>query len=108
MAPNSGDVTQPPELKASSGFASVFKSLTGAGKSARNNTPAPATVQKANGVATGQSYHGPPDFDRFCRQLKPGNELQERISAAEALKFAVQDYPLEGVSQSSYKVVVVC
>lgn len=103
MSPTpSRDVAQTtsPEPKSSSGLASsLFKSLTGGGKSKPTQAP-PTTGQKSNGTSSERTTEdsGPPDLEKFYEQLKAGNPLSDRVSAAEALKYAVQDYPLEGVS----------
>lgn len=102
MSPNSGDVAQTPESKSSSssGLASsLFKSLTGGGKGKAVQSPSP-TGPRPNGTSSEQvaeEYSGPPNLEKYYCQLKPGNPLPDRVSAAEALKYSVQDYPLEGV-----------
>jgi hypothetical protein len=100
MSPSSGDVAQTPEPKSTSGLASVFKSLTGS-KSSRNPNPqSPASAaQNPNGTNTAPAAvcGRPPNFEQLYGQLKSGNALADRISAAESLRHAVLDYPLEGV-----------
>lgn len=102
MSPTpSRDVAQTTSLepKSSSGLASsLFKSLTGGGKSKAVQSP-PTTGPKSNGTSSEQAIEdsGAPDLEKFYEQLKPDNSLPDRVSAAEALKYAVQDYPLEGV-----------
>ncbi|CAL3965991.1 unnamed protein product [Diplocarpon coronariae] len=104
MSPAGGDVAQTPEPKSSSGFASVFKSLTGGSRSTKNpNISSPASF---NGTSSLQptiypqstTYGGPPNYEHLYDKLKPGNALADRIVAAEALRRAVQDYPLSGVT----------
>jgi hypothetical protein len=100
MSPLSGEVVQTPEPKTSSGLASVFKSFTGSKSSRSPNIQSPASIaQKLNGTSTAAVAvsGGPPAFEQFYHQLKAGNSLSDRISAAEALRYAVQDYPLDGV-----------
>lgn len=107
MSPSS-DVPQTPEVKSTSGIASVFKTLTGG----RIRSPAPPTVsstavpshnvQVAQRLRDGTSltreiYGGPADYDRLYQQLRSGKSLADRLAAAEALRHAVQDYPLHGV-----------
>src|SRR6187402_161642 len=101
MSPSAGDVAQTPEPKSTSGFASVFKSLTGS-RSTKNPIPhsPPSVAQQLNGSNALQSviYGGPPDYEQLYEQLKSGNTLADRLAAAETLRHAVQDYPLSGVS----------
>lgn len=103
MSPPSGDVTQTPEPKSSSGLASVFKSLTG-GKSAKNSLPqSPASSLsqvQINGTKIPHSavYGGPRNFGTLFEQLKVGNSLPDRLAAADALRHGVEDYPLSGVT----------
>jgi len=40
----------------------------------------------------------PPNYEHLYEQLKPDNSLANRVSAAESLRLAVQDYPLSGVT----------
>ncbi|KAF4628791.1 hypothetical protein G7Y89_g9364 [Cudoniella acicularis] len=102
MSPSSGDVAQTPEPKSTGGLASVFKSLTG-NKSSRSppNAQSPASIaQQLNGIGGLQNtiYGGPPDYEQLLEQLKIGNPLAERLAAAEAIRHAVHDYPLSGVT----------
>ena len=100
MSPAIGDAAQTPESKSTSGFASVFKSLTG-NKSLRSQNPhSPVSIaQHASGAHPLQPsiYGGPADYEYLYEQLKPDKPLADRISAAESLRLAVQDYPLSGV-----------
>lgn len=99
MSPSAGENAQTPDPKATSGLASVFKSLTGS-KSSKTVVQTPLPVVQKHNVSNGNPsalHGGAPDFEHFHKQLKPGNSLPDRISAAEALRYAVQDYPLEGV-----------
>ncbi|KAK2628641.1 hypothetical protein QTJ16_001744 [Diplocarpon rosae] len=104
MSPTSGDVAQTPEPKSSSGFASVFKSLTGGNRSTKN--PILGSPASLNGTSSLQptirpqstTHGGPPDYEHLYDKLKPGNTLADRLVAAEALRRAVQDYPLSGVT----------
>ncbi|KAL5319582.1 hypothetical protein ACEPPN_012637 [Leptodophora sp. 'Broadleaf-Isolate-01'] len=103
MSPAVGDVAQTPEPKSTSGFASVFKSLTG-NRSTKN--PNPSSPTSLNGTSNvpptlylqSSTYGGPPDYEHLYAQLKHGNPLAERLVAAEALRHAVQDYPLTSVT----------
>lgn len=105
MSPSHGDVAQTPESKSSSGFASVFKSLTGGGKSTKHNAAVVGSGQRASNAGLPVVDDEPLDFERFCTQLKPGNSLRDRVDAAEALKFAVQDHPLEGVGRLCHAII---
>ena len=99
MSPNSGDVTQTPEPKSSGGLASVFKSFAGGKSKATTLQSPPPNTYKSNGTSSAQAlgHSGPPNLDKFYQQLRAENPIADRVSAAEALKYAVQDYPLEGV-----------
>lgn len=101
MSPPAGDVAQTPEPKTSSGFVSVFKNLTG-GRSSRslNAQSPPPNAQQHNVTSAPQPaiYGGPPNFEQLYEQLKAGNSLADRASAAQALRIAVQDYPITSVS----------
>jgi hypothetical protein len=108
MPPPSGLVAQTPEPKSTGGLAGVFKSLTGQ-KSSKNALPPPpitsipaATVQLAqhlNGPDTprGAIYWGPAEYQELYERLKPERPLSDRLAAADALRLAVADYPLNGV-----------
>jgi hypothetical protein len=100
MSPLSGDVAQTPEPKSTGGLASVFKSLTG-NKSSKSPIPqSPASVaQQLNTTNTSKNaiYGRPPNYDQLFEKLKGGNPLADRLAAAEALRHAVQDYPLSSV-----------
>jgi hypothetical protein len=91
MSPPAGDVAQTPEPKTSSGFASVFKNLT-VGRSSKS-----PNAQSPPHTSPPAVYGGPPNFEQLYEQLKTGNSLAERISAAQALRVAVQDYPITSV-----------
>ncbi|KAN0103023.1 protein of unknown function (DUF3384) domain containing protein [Hyaloscypha variabilis] len=98
MSPAAGDAAQSPESKSTSGFASVFKSLTGNKSSRSTNPQSPAAIPHPNGPHTLSMYGGPPNYEHLFEQLKPEKPLAERVSAAESLRLAVQDYPLSGVT----------
>jgi hypothetical protein len=101
MSPAVGDVAQTPEPKSASGFASVFKQAFTGNKSSRSPNPqSPASIaQHLSGANALQLaiYGGPPNYEHLYEQLKAENPLAYRISAAESLRLAVQDYPLSGV-----------
>ena len=99
MSPTAGDAAQSSESKSTGAFASVFKSLTGNKASRSTNPQSPATIPHPNGPHTLSIYGGPPNYEHLFEQLRPEKPLAERISAAESLRLAVQDYPLSGVSR---------
>jgi hypothetical protein len=102
MSPSAGDVAQTPESKPTSGFASVFKNLTSSRSTKSLNPQSPASVaQQLSEASSRQSaiYGGPPNYEQLYGQLKAGNSLADRLSAAESFRHAVQDYPLSGVRQ---------
>lgn len=100
MSPTAGEIAQTPEPKSSSAF-SIFKSLTGGKSSKSPNAQSQASLPRnPNGANTLQSttiYGGPPNYEQLYAQLRIGNGLADRIAAADALRHAVQDYPLSGV-----------
>ncbi|PVH85522.1 GTPase activating protein-like protein [Cadophora sp. DSE1049] len=103
MSPAAGDVAQTPEPKSTSGFASVFKSLTGSRSTKNPNPNSPSSLNGTNNLPPAlyvqqATYGGPPDYEHLYAELKHGNPLAERLAAAEALRHAVQDYPLTGVT----------
>lgn len=108
-----GNVAQTPEPK-STGLAGVFKTLTGQ-KTNRGLPSSPyspssipsATVQLAqqlNGPDTsrGAIYGGPSEYEELYEKLKPDNSFADRLAAADALRLAVSDYPLSGVTSIWY------
>ena len=96
MSPSVGDVAQIPEPKSKTGFASVFKSLTGNKSSPSPNPQSPAQLNSGNALQP-MVYGGPPNYEQLYGQIKAGNPLADRLSAAASLRHAVQDYPLSGV-----------
>ncbi|KAG0648244.1 Tuberous sclerosis [Hyphodiscus hymeniophilus] len=101
MSPSSGDVGPNPEPKSTGGLVNVFKSLTGSKLSKAPSHQSPASIpQRLNTVNTSKNaiYGGPPDYEHLLEQLRPGNTLPDRVTAAESLRHAVQDYPLSGVT----------
>ena len=109
MPPSSGDVAPTPEPKSTGGLVGVFKSLTGNRSSkapipnAHSHTSATtASLQIAQQLnvsapARGGVYGGPLEFDHLYGQLRSGNSLPERRSAADTLRLALADYSLSGV-----------
>ncbi|KAL3425673.1 Tuberous sclerosis 2-like protein [Phlyctema vagabunda] len=104
MSPASADVSQTPEPKSTSGLASVFKSLTGSrsAKSSSNQSSAPnANAQLAQqlhpNAGKNAIYGGPPNYKQLYEQLRGADSIADRISAAEALRHVVAEYPLAGV-----------
>lgn len=104
MSPPAEEGSQ--DSKPSSGFASVFKNLTGSrpSKSPNPPSPVPTALLPVNGEGSLQpaTYGGPLNYEDLYAQLKKGNKIEDRIAAAEALRHAVADYPLSGVWQISF------
>ncbi|RAL67519.1 hypothetical protein DID88_008274 [Monilinia fructigena] len=98
MPPPLGDAAQMPEPRSSSGIASVFKSLTGGKitKSPSTQSPATGPLQFDNGSIPQKLSHGGAfNHEPSLEQLQAGHSLSDRISAAEYLRRAVIDYPVE-------------
>jgi hypothetical protein len=104
MSPLPGDATQSPETKTSGGLASVFKGLTGSklSKAPPAVLPPPSSLSPT-GLSTDQidvaqlDPRGlPPNHMESFEKLKSGS-LNERITAAESLRHAIADYPLNPV-----------
>ncbi|TGO11470.1 hypothetical protein BTUL_0109g00370 [Botrytis tulipae] len=101
MPPPVGDAAQTPEPRSSSGIASVFKSLTGGKitKSPSTQSPATGPLQLDNGsIPQKLSHGGLLNHEPTLEQLQAGHSLADRIRAAEHLRRAVMDFPLENVS----------
>lgn len=101
MSPPVEEGSQTPDSKPSSGFASVFKNLTGSRPSKSPNPPSPVAIAPTpfndEGSFQPATYGGPLNYEDLYAQLKKDNKLEDRIAAAEALRHAVADYPLSGV-----------
>ncbi|KAK6065729.1 GTPase activating protein [Seiridium cupressi] len=104
MSPSPGDQVQPPQdSKNSGGLAGVFKSLTGGSKSSKT-TSAPVqttgpiantnVAEKLNDAKLSHSL-SPNHMDAF-EQLRAGS-ASERVTAAEQLRNAVIEHPLNPV-----------
>lgn len=104
MSPSPGDdAPSPQDSKNTSGLASVFKGLAGAAKLTK---APPAPVQSSGPIsaqiaerlnATPAILRGfPPQHSDSFELLKNGS-MNERVSAANALRYAVADYPLNPV-----------
>lgn len=108
--PGGGDVAQTPDTKSSNAFANVFKSLTGNKLSKSPHPYSPISIApQLNGASNPQTtiYGGPPNYEDLYQKLKAGNNIADRIAAADSLRLAVQDYPLSGVSNTRKCVGVV-
>ena len=99
MPPSSPDDGQQPEARGIAGLAGVLRGLTGSKKS----PPPQQTLVNvsarlpADEIAAEAASDGlPPEHMDAFRQLKSGS-LNERITAAHTLRFAVADYPLAPV-----------
>ncbi|KAI0840153.1 hypothetical protein F5Y06DRAFT_249670 [Hypoxylon sp. FL0890] len=105
MSPSPGDeASSPQDSKTTSGLASVFKGLAGAAKLTKSP---PAPVQSSGASinaqiterlnATPNTLRGmSPQHAESFELLKNGS-LNERVSAANALRHTVADYPLNSV-----------
>jgi hypothetical protein len=107
MSPSPGDEQQPQETKGSGGLAGVFKGLAGGGKL----TKSPPVIQQPFPSISGfqsldhrsdasppvSALHGlPPDQAELFIHLKNG-QLSERVAAANSLRYAIADFPLNPV-----------
>jgi hypothetical protein len=106
MSPSPGD-EQPQETKATGGLAGVFKGLTGGGKLTKSP---PVLQQPFAPIAGSQAFAEPPDSNappsaphglspeqaELFGRLKSG-QLNERIAAANSLRYAIADFPLNPV-----------
>ncbi|XDG02109.1 hypothetical protein ABKA04_001724 [Annulohypoxylon sp. FPYF3050] len=105
MTPSPGDdASSPHDSKNTSGLTSVFKSLTGAAKLTKSPT---APVQSSGPSINAQIAERlnttpnllrglPPQHNDTYELLKNGS-MNERVSAANALRHTVADYPLNPV-----------
>ena len=109
MSPSPGDDQQPQETKggSSGGLAGVFKGLAGGGKL----TKSPPVIQQPFPSISGSqslpqrfdttppvsALHGlSPDQAELFVHLKNG-QLNERVAAANSLRYAIADFPLNPV-----------
>ncbi|KAI6250780.1 Tuberous sclerosis 2 [Erysiphe necator] len=99
MSPNARDAT--PESKSSSGLVNVFKSLTGIRPLKKQNSrsllPPHQNDVKGYGLRN-KNDQDPPNYNLLLEQLKAGNPLADRVAAAESLRFAIQQHPVNGLS----------
>lgn len=100
MSPSPGDAAQSPDARGAGGLASVFKGLTGS-KLTKSPTPpsqAPSTVSASGQVdVSAPTVSGlPPNHIASFEQLKNGS-LTERVAAAQSLRLAIADYPLNPI-----------
>jgi len=107
MAPSPDDAGHPPEPRSAGGLASVFKGLTGS----RSARPHPPPAQSSSSAAAAAPPPPPervdpasldprgglrPEHRELFDQLRAGAP-SERASAADGLRAAVADYPLNPV-----------
>jgi hypothetical protein len=102
MPASPGDEAQQTEARSIGGLAGVFRGLTGS-KTIKSLPPQPTLGNVSQKVpldepgATASSTNGlPPEHMDAFRQLENGS-INERIAAANTLRFAVIDYPLAPV-----------
>ncbi|KAK3995034.1 tuberous sclerosis 2 protein [Cladorrhinum sp. PSN332] len=109
MSPSPGDEVPPQEPKTSGGLAGVFKGLAGGGKLTKSPPPAhqslaPMTVSqpqvdRADSASLPTALRClPPDQAALYIQLRKKNApLSDRVAAANSLRYAIVDYPLNPV-----------
>jgi len=108
MSPSPGEEQPPQEPRTVSGLAGVFKGLAGGGKTSKPLPPIPQVPPVVGSTALGKqpdalsqavsSLQGlSPEQADLVAQLKNGH-LSERVTAANKLRFAVVDFPLNPVS----------
>lgn len=109
MSPSPGDEAHPHEPKTSGGLAGVFKGLAGGGKLTKSPPPthqslAPMTVpqpqvNRADSASLPTALRClPPDQAALYIQLQKKNgPLNDRVAAANSLRYAVVDFPLNPV-----------
>lgn len=108
MSPSPGDEQHPQEAKGAGGLAGVFKGLTGGGKPAKSP---PVLQQPFAPIAASQAFAersdvtpppsalpglSPEQVELFGR-LKNSQQLSERVAAANSLRYAIADFPLNPV-----------
>ncbi|KAK3296934.1 uncharacterized protein B0H64DRAFT_114049 [Chaetomium fimeti] len=107
MSPSPGDEQQPQETKGTGGFAGVFKGLAGGGKLTKSppviQQPFPSISgaqsldQRSDATPPVSALHGlSPDQAELFVHLKNG-QLSERVAAANSLRYAIADFPLNPV-----------
>ncbi|EAQ85924.1 hypothetical protein CHGG_07177 [Chaetomium globosum CBS 148.51] len=107
MSPSPGDEQHPQETKGSGGLAGVFKGLAGGGKLTKSppviQQPFPpisgsqALPQRSDATPPMSALHGlSPDQAELFVHLKNG-QLNERVAAANSLRYAIADFPLNPV-----------
>ncbi|KAK1835387.1 tuberous sclerosis 2 protein [Podospora conica] len=98
MPPSPGDEPPAHEPKTAGGLAGVFKGLAG-GRLARSPPPLPTTAShdRIDGASHRSIVRGlPPDQMGIFGHLKNGT-LNERVAAANSLRHAIADFPLNPV-----------
>ncbi len=107
MSPSPGDEQQPQEVKSTGGLAGVFKGLAGSGKLAKS----PPVLQqpfapiagsqtldeRSDTAAVPSALHAlSPEQAELVQRLHNG-QLSDRIAAANSLRYAISDFPLNPV-----------
>lgn len=109
MSPSPGEDLPPaPETKNVGGLASVFKGLAGATKLTKSPPPLIHTsgpsmnAQMADQISSISSTANglPPNHMEAFEQLRTGT-ISDRVAAAQQLRYAVNDYPLNPVRRKS-------
>lgn len=106
MSPSPGDEQPPHEAKTTGGLAGVFKGLAGGGKLTKSppqlQPPFPPiaasqVLERSDAAPLPSAVHGlPPEHVELFGHLKNG-QLGERIAAANSLRYAISDFPLNPV-----------
>ncbi|KXX74492.1 Tuberous sclerosis 2 protein [Madurella mycetomatis] len=106
MSPSPGDEQPPHEAKTTGGLAGVFKGLAGGGKLTKSppqlQPPFPPiaasqVLERSDAAPLPPTMHGlPPEHVELFGHLKNG-QLGERIAAANSLRNAIFDFPLNPV-----------
>jgi hypothetical protein len=101
MPPSPGDEPPPNESRSTGGLAGVFKGLAG-GKLAKSPSPlvspsTPGSQERIDAAPPPTLLRGlPPHQMELFAHLK-GGTINERVSAANSLRYAVVDFPLNPV-----------
>ncbi|KAL2177951.1 uncharacterized protein P884DRAFT_198849 [Thermothelomyces heterothallicus CBS 202.75] len=107
MSPSPGDEPPPQETRSSGGLAGMFKGLAGGGKLTKSPPviqqpfqPIPGSqslAQRSDTLPPVSALHGlSPEQTELFQQLKDG-QLGDRVAAANSLRYAIADFPLNPV-----------
>ncbi|KAL2023813.1 hypothetical protein VTK56DRAFT_1080 [Thermocarpiscus australiensis] len=107
MPPSPRDEQQPQEVKSSGGSTGILKGLASSGKLTKSPAPLhqpfapiappPGLADRSDATALPSALYGlPPEQVELVAQLKNG-QLGERVAAANSLRYAIPDFPLNPV-----------